>query len=110
DQLQDFAFRKYLASTMSKSPQISARNQRGAKISSNQFLNRANPVAGDRREDLFRDRKDLPACFAGKAEIKNPGFMPSVCVTLKHHWRLHLRQVIERITPRFYQSHAVAAL
>jgi len=41
DQLQDFAFRKYLASTMSKSPQISARNQRGARISSNQFLNRA---------------------------------------------------------------------
>src|SRR6266567_2980263 len=36
--------------------------------------------------------------------------MPSVCITLKHHWRLYLSQVIERITPRFYQSHAVAAL
>src|SRR2546430_8916234 len=105
DQLEDFADRKYLALAMSKSSQVSARNQRGARISSNQFFNGANPVAGDRREDLFRDRKDLPASFAGKAEIKNPGFMPSVCVTLKHHRRLHLFQVIERITPRCYQSH-----
>src|SRR5439155_3659589 len=105
DQFEDFADRKYLASAMSKSSQVSARNQRRARISSNQFFNRANPVAGDRREDLFRDRKDLPASFAGKAEIKNPGFIPSVCVTLKHHWRLYLYQVIERITPRFYQSH-----
>src|SRR5436189_4041476 len=95
---------------MSKSSQVSARNQGGARISSNQFLKCANPVAGDRREDLFRDRKDLPASFAGKAEIKNPGFMPSVCVTLKHHRRLYLSQVIEGITQRFYQSHAVAAL
>src|SRR5213079_684468 len=75
DQFEDFADRKYLASAMSKSSQVSARNQRGTRISSNQFLNRANPVAGDRREDLFGDRKDLPASFAGKAKIKDPSFM-----------------------------------
>jgi hypothetical protein len=66
DQFEDFADRKYLASAMSKSSQVSARNQRGARISSNQFLNRANPVADDRRKIFSVIEKICPRPLPGK--------------------------------------------
>jgi hypothetical protein len=95
DQFQGFARRKHLASAMSKSPQGSARDQSGARIRSNQFLKRANPVTGDRREDLFRDRKDLSASFAGKAEIKNPNCLSNATAQQKQSASLLARALNE---------------